>query len=74
MHEPALVDAVADAEGNVPLAGQVGLGERAGGIEQRVERDDIVGIAVHEQKRGRRALRVAGRRLGEMLGADSVPE
>ena len=70
MHQAAFVDAMADAEGNVPLAGQVRLGERVRGLEERVERDNVVRIAMHEQDRRRRPVLVARRRLGEMVGAD----
>ena len=47
------VDAVADAFSHVPLDGEAGLGKLLTGDVHRVDRNDLIHIAVHEQD-GRR--------------------
>src|SRR5499427_6267760 len=49
--QPVLIDAVADAVGYVPFDRDAERGEPAGGMEQRLRRDEIVAVAVHEQYR-----------------------
>ena len=65
MAQPFLVDAVADALRQVPLDRKAKRGEPARGMKQRLRRDEIVAVAMHEQDRrarfdlGRKAFGVA---------------
>ena len=57
-----LVDAVADAGGNVPFDRDIERGQRLGGMEQGLRRDQIVAVAVDQQNR----------RPGANLGGEGV--
>src|SRR4051812_27643386 len=59
--QPFLVDAVADAGGDMPFGRHVERGERAGRLEQGLHRDQVVGLTMHQQHR--RARRDLGRQL-----------
>src|SRR5579883_628683 len=55
MLEAAIVDAMSDAERQMPLARNVRLGERLRRFEQSLERDELILVAMDEQNRRRRA-------------------
>src|SRR6516225_10530710 len=49
--QSVLIDAVADAVGDMPFDRDAERGEPAGGMEQCLRRDQIIAVAVHEQYR-----------------------
>src|SRR5579871_4283055 len=68
--QTAGVDAVCDAEREMPLGGDRRFRQRVGGHEHRLEGNELILIAVDEQNRRRLTSPVAGLRLPKALGAD----
>src|SRR3984957_848833 len=68
--QAAGVDAVADANRQMPLVGNIGLGEFFRRDEQGFQRNDGILIAMHEQYRRAGPAGVARGGFAEMFGAD----